>query len=47
MINWLEKSDEIIYVTEHATAGAVYLIDAKTGAVKNQIAHRSVCGARH
>ncbi len=41
MINWLEKSDEIIYVTERDGWRHLYLIDAKTGAVKNPITHGS------
>ncbi len=39
MVNWLEKSDEIIYVTERDGWRHLYLIDAKTGAVKNPITH--------
>ena len=37
MVNWLEKSDEIIYVSERDGWRHLYLIDAKTGAVKNPI----------
>ena len=39
LINWLEKSDELIYVTERDGWRHLYLIDAKTGAVKNPITH--------
>jgi dipeptidyl aminopeptidase/acylaminoacyl peptidase len=38
LINWLEKSDdEIVYVSERDGWRHPYLIDAKVGAVKNQI----------
>ena len=36
-VNWLEKSSEIIYVSERDGWRHLYLIDAKTGAVKNAI----------
>ena len=36
-VNWLEKSGEIIYVTERDGWRHLYLIDSKTGTVKNQI----------
>jgi dipeptidyl aminopeptidase/acylaminoacyl peptidase len=36
-ITWLQKSDEIIYVSERDGWRHVYLIDAKDGAIKNQI----------
>jgi dipeptidyl aminopeptidase/acylaminoacyl peptidase len=36
-VNYLDKSDEIIYVSERDGWRHMYLIDAKTGAVKNQI----------
>ncbi len=47
MVNWLEKSNEIIYVSERDGWRHLYLIDAKTGAVKNPITAGSVRGARH
>ncbi|HEV8606650.1 MAG TPA: prolyl oligopeptidase family serine peptidase [Tepidisphaeraceae bacterium] len=37
LINWLQKSDEIIYVSERDGWRHMYLIDARTGAVKNPI----------
>ena len=40
-VNWLEKSDEIIYATERDGWRHLYLIDAKTGAVKNPITQGS------
>ena len=36
-VNWLEKSDEILYVSERDGWRHVYLVDAKEGAIKNQI----------
>jgi uncharacterized protein (DUF885 family)/dienelactone hydrolase len=36
-VNWLEKSGEIIYVSERDGWRHLFLIDAKTGAVKNLI----------
>ncbi|MBW8883889.1 MAG: prolyl oligopeptidase family serine peptidase, partial [Planctomycetia bacterium] len=36
-ITWLQKSDEIIYVSERDGWRHVYLIDAKDGSIKNQI----------
>jgi dipeptidyl-peptidase-4 len=36
-INWLEKSDEIVYVSERDGWRHLYLVDAKEGAIKNQI----------
>jgi dipeptidyl aminopeptidase/acylaminoacyl peptidase len=36
-INWLDKSDEIIYVSEMDGWRHFYLIDAKEGKIKNQI----------
>src|SRR5262249_58171785 len=36
-VTWLEKTDEIIYVSERDGWRHVYLIDAKDGAVKNRI----------
>ncbi len=40
-VNWLDKSDEIIYVSERDGWRHLYLIDAKTGAVKNPITEGS------
>jgi dipeptidyl aminopeptidase/acylaminoacyl peptidase len=37
LINWLEKSDEIIYVSERDGWRHLYVIDAKAGKIKNQI----------
>jgi dipeptidyl aminopeptidase/acylaminoacyl peptidase len=37
IVNWLEKSDEIIYVSESNGWRHAYLIDAKAGALKNPI----------
>ena len=36
-VNYLEKSDEIIYVSEKDGWRHLYLVDAKAGAIKNQI----------
>jgi dipeptidyl aminopeptidase/acylaminoacyl peptidase len=36
-INWVEKSDEMIYVSERDGWRHLYLIDTKDGSVKNQI----------
>lgn len=36
-VNWLEKTDEIIYVSEQDGWRHLYLIDAKEGRLKNQI----------
>src|SRR6185369_12582096 len=36
-INWLEKSDEIVYASERDGWRHLYLVDAKEGAIKNQI----------
>ncbi len=36
-INWLDKSDEMIYVSERDGWRHLYLIDTKDGAIKNQI----------
>ena len=36
-VNWLDESDEIIYVSERDGWRHLYLIDAKTGTVKNPI----------
>jgi dipeptidyl aminopeptidase/acylaminoacyl peptidase len=36
-INWLERSDEIIYSSERDGWRHLYLVDAKEGAIKNQI----------
>jgi dipeptidyl aminopeptidase/acylaminoacyl peptidase len=36
-VNWLDKTDEIVYVSERDGWRHLYLIDAKTGVVKNQI----------
>ena len=41
MVNWLEKSNEIIFVSERDGWRQLYLIDAKTGALKNQITRGS------
>jgi hypothetical protein len=38
-VNWLEKSDEIIYASERDGWRHLYLIDAKTGAIKNPVTH--------
>src|SRR5262249_27769042 len=37
LVNWLEKTDEIVYVSERDGWRHLYLIDAKEGKVKNQI----------
>ena len=45
-VNWLESGDECIYVTERDGWRHLYLIDAKTGAVKNAITgRRTSCAA--
>jgi len=36
-INWLEKTEEIIYASERDGWRHLYLIDAKTGKIRNQI----------
>jgi dipeptidyl aminopeptidase/acylaminoacyl peptidase len=36
-INWLEKTDEIIYSSERDGWRHLYLVDAKEGAIRNQI----------
>lgn len=36
-VNWLEKTDEMIYVSEQDGWRHLYLIDTKTASVKNQI----------
>jgi len=36
-INWLDKSDEMIYVSERDGWRHLYLIDTKNGSIKNQI----------
>ncbi len=36
-ITWLDQTDELIYVTERSGWRHLYLIDARTGAVKNAI----------
>ena len=36
-INWLDKSDEMIYVSERDGWRHLYLIDTKDGSIKNQI----------
>ena len=36
-LNWLEKTDEMIYVSERDGWRHLYLIDTATGAIKNQI----------
>ena len=36
-VNWLEKTDEIIYASERDGWRHLYLIDAKAGQIKNQI----------
>ncbi len=36
-INWLDKSDEMIYVSERDGWRHLYLIDTKDGTIKNQI----------
>jgi dipeptidyl aminopeptidase/acylaminoacyl peptidase len=36
-VNWLNKSDEMIFVSERDGWRHLYLIDTKTGALKNQI----------
>jgi dipeptidyl aminopeptidase/acylaminoacyl peptidase len=45
-INWLEKSDEIIYASERDGWRHLYLVDAKEGAIKQQITKGEfvVCG---
>jgi dipeptidyl aminopeptidase/acylaminoacyl peptidase len=37
LVNWLQKTDEIIYVSERDGWRHLYLIDAREGKVKNQI----------
>src|SRR5207249_7502261 len=37
LINWLDKSDEIIFVSERDGWRHMYLIDVRTGAIKNPI----------
>lgn len=37
LINWMEKSDEVIYVSERDGWRHLYLIDAKEGKIRNQI----------
>jgi dipeptidyl aminopeptidase/acylaminoacyl peptidase len=37
LVNWLEKSDEIVYVSEHDGWRHMYLVNVKTGAINNQI----------
>jgi dipeptidyl aminopeptidase/acylaminoacyl peptidase len=37
LINWLNNSDELIYVSERDGWRHLYLIDAKEGAIRNQI----------
>ena len=39
LVNWLEHSDEIIYVSERDGWRHLYLVDAKEGGIKNQITH--------
>src|SRR5262249_26878684 len=36
-VNWLEKSDEMIYVSERDGWRHLYLVDTKEGRIKNQI----------
>ena len=36
-VNWLEKTDEIIYASERDGWRHLYLVDAKDGKIKNQI----------
>src|SRR5262249_15621044 len=36
-INWLEKTEEIIYASEQDGWRHLYLIDSKTGKIRNQI----------
>jgi dipeptidyl aminopeptidase/acylaminoacyl peptidase len=36
-VNWLEKSDEMIYVSERGGWRHLYLVDTKEGRIKNQI----------
>jgi dipeptidyl aminopeptidase/acylaminoacyl peptidase len=36
-VNWLEKTDEIIYASERDGWRHLYLVDAKNGSIKNQI----------
>ncbi len=36
-VNWLDQSDDLIYVSERSGWRHLYLIDAKTGTVKNPI----------
>lgn len=36
-VNWLEKSEEMIYVSERDGWRHLYLVDTKAGAIKNQI----------
>jgi hypothetical protein len=40
LVNYLEKSDEIIYVSEQSGWRHLYLIDAKAGKIKNPITQR-------
>ena len=36
-VSWLEKTDEIVYVSEKDGWRHLYMVDTKTGAIKNQI----------
>jgi alpha-glucosidase/alpha-D-xyloside xylohydrolase len=36
-VNWLEESDEILYVSERDGCRHIYLVDAKKGEVKNRV----------
>jgi dipeptidyl aminopeptidase/acylaminoacyl peptidase len=38
-INWLEKTDELVYVSERDGWRHLYLVDVKEGKIKNQITH--------
>jgi dipeptidyl aminopeptidase/acylaminoacyl peptidase len=37
LVNWLEKTDELIYVSERDGWRHLYLVDTKEGCIKNQI----------
>jgi len=38
-VNWLEKSDEMVYVSERDGWRHLYLVDTEAGMIKNQITH--------
>ncbi len=46
-VNWLEKTDEIIYASERDGWRHLYLVDAEKGGIKNQITQGRVRRPRH